>query len=115
MLKNESQYDYVKEILLKRMSKYNRNSFQLERLYTIIHDQTQADAYIQFSYKEFYDMFVKECVNGNIPNHKFSIASEGFLDKKKKYPFANIRVDYIPRSLRKKNLPKSTLNSGTRS
>jgi hypothetical protein len=35
---NEDQYNYVKDILVDRMSKYRRNSFRLDRLYAIIED-----------------------------------------------------------------------------
>lgn len=95
MLDSESKYDYVKEILVGRMSKYRRNSFKLERLYDIIHSKTEEEAYVDFTYQEFYDMFKKECINGNIPLRKFEIAEEGFLDKKKKFPYAVIHVEVL--------------------
>lgn len=95
MLDTESKYNYVKDILVGRMSKYRRNSFKLERLYDIIHEITDREAYIDFSYQEFYDMFKKECVHGNIPLRIFEIAEEGFLDKKQRYPYAVIHVTVL--------------------
>lgn len=110
MLKTQDQYDYVKNLLVTRMSGYRRNSFKLQRLYEIISTTVENQAYVDISYKEFYDMFVKECVNGNIPDHKFTIVEEGFLDKKKNYPYANIQVDfqYTPKRKRKAKINNST-------
>ena len=103
LLDTQDKYDYVKNILVKRMSGYRRNSFKLESLYKIIRDSTESDAYITFSYQEFYNMFKKECIDGNIPYRKFSISKEGFLDKKQKYPYAAIHVEVSPRTRRTKS------------
>lgn len=92
---NEAQYDYVKGLLVERMSKYRRNSFRLDRLYNIIHEQTNSESYVTFTYDDFYKMFQAECVSGKIPYRKFSISEEGFLDKKKKYPYANVSVEVL--------------------
>lgn len=96
MLNNE-QYNYVKEILIDRMSKYRRNSFQLQRLYEILLEKLEAETYITFSYDEFKNIFMKEVIQGNIPNHRFTILEEGYLDKKQKYPYANIGVEVFPK------------------
>lgn len=103
MLKTPEQYDYVKNLLVGRMATYRRNSFKLQSLYEIIAETASSQAYVDFSYQEFYDMFVKECVNGNIPDHKFSIEEEGFLDAKKNYPYARIKVEYtyVPKRKRR--------------
>lgn len=76
-------------------------------MYEIISETANDQAYINFSYQEFYDMFVKECVNGNIPDHTFKIVEEGYLDVNEKYPYANIQVDfnYVPK--RKKRTAKA--------
>lgn len=105
LLDTEERYNYVKNILVTRMSGYRRNSFKLQRLYEIISETANDQAYIEFSYKEFYDMFVKECVNGNIPDHSFKIVEEGYLDSHQQYPYANIHVDftYVPK---RKKRPK---------
>lgn len=95
---NDSQYKYVKDILVDRMSRYRRSSFQLQRLYEIISKGVEEDGYFTFPYEDFYNMFTKECINGNIPNRKFSISEEGFLDKKKRYPYANIHVEVLPKN-----------------
>lgn len=111
MLKTQDQYDYVKDLLVTRMSNYRRNSFKLQRLYEIISTQANDKAYIQFSYKEFYDMFVKECVNGNIPDHTFKILEEGFYDNYERVPYANVHVDftYVPkRKRRSKSITENT-------
>lgn len=92
MLNNE-QYNFVKDILVDRMSRYRRNTFQLQRLYEILLEKLESETYISFSYEEFRNMFMKEIIQGNIPNHKFSILEEGYLDKKQKYPYANIGVE----------------------
>ena len=105
MLDNTEKYNYVKNILVERMSKYRRDSFKLERLYEIIQDTTDQEAYITFTYDEFYNMFKKEVINGAIPYRKFSIVKEGFLDKKCRYPFAHIHVDVLS-----KNKKKSTIS-----
>ena len=90
---NENQYEFVKNLLVERMTKYRRNSFKLQQLYDIILDEVREKAYIDFTYQEFYDIFVKECVNGNIPKHKFTITEEGFLDAHDRYPYAKIKVE----------------------
>ena len=89
----EDQYNVVKEMLVERMSKYRRNSFKLRQLYEIMSNEAREKAYIDFTYQEFREMFIKECVNGNIPRHKFTIAEEGFLDRKNRVPYANIKVE----------------------
>lgn len=115
MLKNESQYNYVKDILVSRMSGYRRNSFKLRRLYSIIAEKANDEAYIDFSYEEFYEMFVKECINGNIPDHKFAIAEQGYLDYSKKQPYHNISVDftYVPKRKRRAKTTEVVAATGT--
>lgn len=98
MLDTASKYDYVKDILVTRMSKYRRNSFQLQRLYEIIREQTCLTAYVDFSYKEFRDMFQKECVDGNIPYRQFKVVNEGFLDKKQHFPCATVEVKVLAKN-----------------
>lgn len=92
---NRSQYDYVKDILVERMSKYHRKSFQLQRLYENILEKTETEAYIQFDYDEFKKMFVAEIVQNKKINRNFRIVEEGFLDRKHKYPYAIINVEFI--------------------
>lgn len=105
MLQTQAQYDYVKEILLKRMKDYRRDSFKLQKLFEIILKTASTEAYIDFSYKEFYDMFVKECVGNKIPNHTFTIAEEGYLDIHKRYPYANIHCTYVSPRSKKTTMP----------
>lgn len=90
------------------MTNYRRNSFKLQRLYEVISEDAETKAYISFSYQEFYDMFVKECINGKIPRHRFIIKEEGFLDPKGKFPYANIQVDFDRFSKRKQKINPST-------
>lgn len=113
MLQTSEQYDFVKDLLVTRMSNYRRNSFKLQRLYEIISTQARDKAYIQFSYKEFYDMFVKECVNGNIPNHTFKILNEGFYDNFGRVPYADIHVDFVYVPKRKHRTKSVTENTKT--
>lgn len=109
MLKNQAQYDYVKNILVERMSGYRRKSFKLQRLHEIIADTVETQAYIHLEYPEFRDMFVKECIVNKIPDHTFTIAEEGYLDKRQRYPYAEILVDYryVPKRKRR-NVAAST-------
>ena len=97
MLDNSAKYDYVKDVLLKRMSRYRRNSFKLQRLYNIIQEQVNDEAYISFSYNEFREMFIEEYVNGNIPLRKFEIVEEGFLDRLDRLPYAIVHVTVFPK------------------
>lgn len=97
MLNTDAKYEYVKSLLVERMSKYHRESFQLQRLYSIIHETAQTESYVTFDYSEFRDMFIKECVNGKIPNRKFEIVKEGFLDFKGKVPYAKVHVTIEPK------------------
>lgn len=92
---NTEQYNYIKDILVDRMSKYRRTSFQLQRLYEIMLEKIESEAYISFSYDDFRNMFINECVIKSIPKHKFKIEEEGYLDKKQKYPYANVKVEIL--------------------
>lgn len=111
---NEDQYNYVKDILVDRMSKYRRNSFRLDRLYVIIEDKTNSDSYVSFEYSEFRDMFKKECVDGHIPNREFSIVEEGYLDAHERYPYAKVTVKVFPKKSKSLANPNTTVNSRSR-
>lgn len=89
---NKEQYEYVKNLLIDRVSGYKRSSFQLQRLYDSFSEEIKDTAYIEFTYSDFRDLFIKECVNGKIPKRIFKISEEGFLDKKHRYPYAKISV-----------------------
>lgn len=105
MFKTQEQYDYVKNILVTRMSNYYRPQFKLRKLYEIISEKTSDEAYFSFDYSDFYKMFVEECINKEIPNHKFKITDEGYLDVRQRIPYANIAVDfkYIPKRAKRKS------------
>jgi hypothetical protein len=102
LLQTAEQYNYVKEMLVTRMSNYRRGSFKLQNLYEILAEKASTNAYIDISYQEFRNMFEKECIKGNIPNHTFTIAEEGYLDKKKRFPYANVQVSFVYTPKRKK-------------
>lgn len=92
---NNAQYDYVKNILIEKMSRYRRKSFQLQRLYENILLKTEEEAYIQFDYDDFKKMFIAECVQNKNLDHNFTIVEDGYLDKKQKYPYTTINVEVL--------------------
>ena len=105
-LDTPERYSYVKNILLTRMSYINRPKFYLQRLHTAICGQTSNEAYFDFTYDEFYDMFIKECIGTKsslITGRKFEIADQGFLDKKKNFPYAKVSVEKLVKRVSKKN------------
>jgi len=88
-----SQYELVKKLTLEKLKKIKkRDSFKLNLFYNAISKQALNKAYIDLSYEEFFELFNKEVINGDIPRRMYKITQEFYLHHGKDGPFAIVSI-----------------------
>ncbi|MCQ2593596.1 MAG: hypothetical protein MJ188_12525 [Treponema sp.] len=88
-----SQYELVKKLILEKLKTIKkRDSFKLSLFYKAISQQALNKAYIDLSYEDFFEMFNKEVINGDIPRRSYKITGEYYLNGGKDGPFAIVSI-----------------------
>lgn len=81
-----SQKEAVKVLLEAKMKKWKKPRVNISILNETINRHSSEKYYFTTDYQDFKSIFEEMYVNCSKP--RFKLAEEGFLDRKKNYPFA---------------------------
>lgn len=88
-----SQYELVKKLTLEKLKTIKkRDSFKLSLFYKAIYQQSLTNAYIDLSYEDFFELFNKEVLNGDIPRRSYKITGEYYLNGGSQGPFSIVSI-----------------------